>query len=140
MNIASFSRRRFCACDRRQFVHPICIVHLFLTTLHSHAHSMLRRAPFCQLLARLLPPLPLHQPRPRPLHLSPLTPIHTHTTLPWLNLNLRRALSVTLRRQKDAYPFNQAVDPVALNILTTSILYPSHTLITPHVSLLYIYM
>jgi hypothetical protein len=97
---ASIAGRRFCACDRRRF--PICIVHLFPTALHSHAHSMLRRAPFCQLLTRLLPPLPLHQPRPWSLHLSPLLLLLQLLTQHFsqLNLNLRKALSVLSASKK----------------------------------------
>ena len=106
---ASIAGRRFCACDPRRFVHPICIVHLFLTALHSHAHSMFRWAPFCQLLTRLLPPLPFRQPRPQPLHLSPLLLLlHILTQhFPRLNLNLR-----------DTYPFK----PLTPSPLTSSLL------------------
>jgi hypothetical protein len=50
---ASIAGQRFCACDRRRFVHPICIVHRFLTALHSHARTMLRWAPFVKFYAML---------------------------------------------------------------------------------------
>ena len=37
----SIAGRRFFGCDSRRFVHPICVVHIFLTALHSH-DSMLQ--------------------------------------------------------------------------------------------------
>ena len=127
---ASIAGQRFCACDRRRFVHPICIIHRFLTALHSHAHSMLRWAPFCQILCnviRLLLPLPLHQPRPRSPYLSRLLLFLRRLIqrFPLLNLNLRKVLSALSASKKTPIPSTKPLIPSPLTSPTTLILYPN---------------
>lgn len=47
---------------------------------------------------------------------GPSAPTPTHTTLSPAQLKFAQSTLRTLRKQKDAYPFNQPVDPVALKI------------------------